>query len=248
MAKSTNVTSIYNGEFIISSKIAETDFSYIYKGYEASTNSPCIIKQYKFDLEMSPEINREIKIFNTIKDECLPTPIRPIRKENDGYFAVFSPVTNGSFVNNILESTSALNMIEVRNILIQMFNTLKILSLKNIAITNFSIRTIIYSPTQPQTVFIDITNNVALQPNHDENIRKEMDAVRRFIEIVVPWVKEKDLDGFWLNKSDSELLEFYKVLCNDPLNSPNCNFVQGELKTVSLVEGIDEIANEYLGF
>ena len=234
-------STICNGEVVISSKLSETHFSVLYEGYIASTGEPCLIKQYKDQIDC-PEISRELKIFKTVKYRAIPRLIRE-NNESDGFFVVLSTI-NGHYLHHIIQNYSALTIIEIRNILIELYHIIELLGRNNVAITSLPFDTIIFSPDTHQVVFLDITNNTDIISDKKGNLLKEMAAVKEFIEKAVPWVLDtSNLEAFWM-QGDKVFLSFYNVLSNNPLESPKHEFLKKELTPVT--DMVDQLSSPYL--
>lgn len=236
---------ICNGKYQIVSKICSTDLAILYEGINKETSDKCLIKQFKFFDSDSPEIERELRIMKKAKSESLPLFRQDIRNENDGFYVVYSLI-NGDFLHTLIQKSS-LKVLEARNIVILMYKVLKLLGQNNIALTKIPLETVIYSPTEPKVVFLDITYNREIGKDMDGALTEEMKAVKEFVEKMVPWFKDKDnIDEMWIRDEDKELLSFYNTLCEHPLQSGKHELVKGETKTVSLIDAIDMEADEYI--
>lgn len=234
---------ILNGNVQLIALVGESDHAYIYEGVVSNSGQPCIVKQYKEDIS-TPQINEELKIYtDDNKIESLPKLLFPVSKEPDGYFAVFS-MRSGQFLHQIIESTSSLDTVEASNILIQMFQAIRYLAQKRIALDKISPKTITYSGKEPETILMDISSHFSIKNDVNEAIAKEMQAVKAFIEEVIPWVCDVgQIDDIWLKSEESEIVSFYRMLNTDPMGALKHPLISGKVRPIT-----DKLASYSEGF
>ena len=253
MEKST----ILNGEITITGKIESNSLYYLlYFGYITKTNEPCIIKQYLKDPQSTIEILRELTIFQKVKLDSIPPILKGPINEEDGVFYVF-PFFNGNFVKDFIKSTSSLNVIEIKNILIELFKIIPEIERNNIVLTKIPRFSILYTPTIAKAYFYDFTNNAALIPTNEKNNndlrRQQMIAISKFIEKTITWITdynisddENDIENNrWLNDDEKELLSFYITLKTKPSQVYSHSFLNSK-SPIPISEALELLSDEHL--
>ena len=205
---------IFQNQYKIISLLFETDFCSVYDGYDVISLIPCIIKNYK---KITEEVKSEIIFLKKLDSNLFPKIIIDLKEDEDGQvYSIFTKI-NGFLLKTHLEFFSSLTNLESINIILFLFEALKILSKNSIQISSFDIKHIIYYSTKPNLLICDLMNCVFIEKDYDNLIQSQILLLKPIIFEILPWISDvhESKEGilhYFFDDLDNEILDFLKSL------------------------------------